>query len=312
MNRSVCIAILNWRGKKYLGELLPSVVAAAARYPGKADVIFLDNNGPDQEDREWVKKHHGSVRIVAAPSNDYLFSYNELLKSSGYDIFILLNNDIAVEEGFVMPLAAHFDDPSVFSVSARSFSWDRSAVTSGPFLLRKHRTHYFFTPDYRNQNTVYTLFACGGFMAVDRSKFLELGGFDRLYYPAYGEEMDLCFRAWLRGWSSIYEPRSTVRHWGSGSWGGDEHPGGSSEHLNLRSAFLFQWRYLAHLDGKAARFLYDRWCWIRAFLRRDQAWIDSFREARQVWRSRGGEAKRVRVSRVELERIVQAIGRRVA
>ena len=28
---------------------------------------------------------------------------------------------------------------------------------------------------------------------------MELGGFNRLFYPAYCEDLDLCFRAWRRG-----------------------------------------------------------------------------------------------------------------
>ena len=43
-------------------------------------------------------------------------------------------------------------------------------------------------------------------MAVDRNKFVELGGFNRLFAPAYCEDVDLCFRAWRQGWRCIYDP----------------------------------------------------------------------------------------------------------
>ena len=42
--------------------------------------------------------------------------------------------------------------------------------------------------------------------------FVELGGFDPLYRPGYYEDMDLSYRAWMRGWTVLYEPRSRSFH----------------------------------------------------------------------------------------------------
>ena len=60
------------------------------------------------------------------------------------------------------------------------------------------------------------LFPCfyggGGSCAFDRAKFLELGGFDGLFAPFYLEDTDLGFRAWKRGWKTLYQPRSVVYH----------------------------------------------------------------------------------------------------
>ncbi|MGO9967998.1 MAG: glycosyltransferase, partial [Bryobacteraceae bacterium] len=52
----------------------------------------------------------------------------------------------------------------------------------------------------------------GGSCAFDRSKFLELGGFDRLLEPFYLEDTDLGYMAWKRGWKVLYQPRSVVYH----------------------------------------------------------------------------------------------------
>jgi len=46
----------------------------------------------------------------------------------------------------------------------------------------------------------------------DRRKFLEIGKFDRLFAPIYWEDVDISYRAWKRGLSIRYEPRSIVRH----------------------------------------------------------------------------------------------------
>ena len=43
-------------------------------------------------------------------------------------------------------------------------------------------------------------------MLVRRSMFLELGGFDETFFMEW-EDLDLCWRAWLRGWSTRLRPR---------------------------------------------------------------------------------------------------------
>ena len=70
-------------------------------------------------------------------------------------------------------------------------------------------------------------------MAVDRNKFVELGGFNRLFAPAYCEDVDLCFRAWRRGWRCIYEPDSDVWHRHQATW--SDHSNGSLNSLELRN-----------------------------------------------------------------------------
>ena len=79
-------------------------------------------------------------------------------------------------------------------------------------------------------------------MAVNRVKFIKLGGFNTAFYPAYHEDVELCFRAWRRGWRCIYEPRSIVWHRENASW--SESPLSRSNRLHIRNALLFQWAFL--------------------------------------------------------------------
>ena len=46
----------------------------------------------------------------------------------------------------------------------------------------------------------------------DRDIFLQLGGFDELLSPFYWEDVELSYRAWKRGYTVLYEPRSVARH----------------------------------------------------------------------------------------------------
>ena len=48
-------------------------------------------------------------------------------------------------------------------------------------------------------------------MLVGASGPLELGGFDETMFMDF-EDIDLCWRAWLRGWASVYVPEASLRH----------------------------------------------------------------------------------------------------
>lgn len=57
-----------------------------------------------------------------------------------------------------------------------------------------------------------TAWASGGSCMVDRSKWVELGGFDPAYYPAYWEDTDIAFRARQRGWQVLFDSQAQVVH----------------------------------------------------------------------------------------------------
>ena len=57
-----------------------------------------------------------------------------------------------------------------------------------------------------------TLFATGGAAAFRKSMYLQLQGFNAIYYPLYWEDIDLCYRALKRGWKVLYAPECIMYH----------------------------------------------------------------------------------------------------
>jgi GT2 family glycosyltransferase len=271
--KSVCLAILNYNGKKHLEQLLPTACAAAKKFSGTCAVVVLDNHSTD-DDVTWIQDESPSVEAIVAPKNDFLFSYNWLAQQRTEDILILLNNDLKLDHNFMAPLVQHLESPDVFSVSARSYDWDGTAVTSGPARLEFRNGFYSWDFDTQDQKTCHTLFTSGGFMAVDRNKFVELGGFNRLFAPAYCEDVDLCFRAWRRGWRCIYEPESIVRHRHQGTWSHDSIDRLSS--LELRSLLLMQWSTFPMHKSRWVRLRSLAKLIIGSLFSRDRVWIKTY------------------------------------
>ena len=185
-------------------------------------------------------------------------------------------------------MVRHFADPGVFAVSSKAYDWDGTQVNSGPCFLRVRDRGWVETGFESDKQVLsFTLFSSGGFMAVDRRKFLELGGFDRLYYPAYGEDKDLCFRAWCKGWKSLYDPSCHVFHREGGSW--DQQSKRSTKLIGVTN-YLFMWRNFRSLRFRLAHHFYLAWLVARKYVEGNKDWLDTLKEARRLWRGRRREA----------------------
>jgi GT2 family glycosyltransferase len=101
------------------------------------------------------------------------------------------------------------------------------------------------TPDHRAWVDRPDLTAAAGpVLAVDRRRFLELGGYDPLYFPGRIEDLDLGFRGWMAGWRGYYVPSSVAYHRGFGSFGPAFGADGC-DRLAIRNTLLFAWKNLS-------------------------------------------------------------------
>ena len=196
---SCAVLVLNWNGASWLRRCLPSVVEGAAR--ASADVIVVDNNSSDES--RLVCREFQNVAFENVGANYVLVAYDIIACRLHHDVIVLLNNDLCVDPGFLEPLLhALRSDDSLFSVSpqirtfppapdSRIERCSESVVWSRGMLRG----------DIRRSTTVTMTFFCpGGAMACWRQKFVELGGFNPLFLPAYYRSTDLGWRAWKHGW----------------------------------------------------------------------------------------------------------------
>ena len=304
--KSACLAILNYNGKQHLEHLLPTACGAAKRFSSTCAVVVLDNQSAS-DDVAWIGREFPSIQTVVAPKNDFLFSYNWFAQERTEDILVFLNNDLKVDYDFLAPLIRHFESPDVFSVSARSYDWNGAEITSGPARLDFKNGFYSWKYDTQDQRVCHTLFTSGGFMAVDRKKFIELGGFNRLFAPAYCEDVDLCFRAWRRGWRCIYEPDSIVWHRHRASW--SDCPTDGLGSLELRNLLLMQWSTFPMHKGRWARLQSLLKVSIGSLLSGDRVWIKTYPATLLYWLAARRRHRSMKLRADELSQILSRIGK---
>jgi GT2 family glycosyltransferase len=223
---AVSIVIPTWNGQHLLEEFLPSVLEAARQYAGHAhervEVLIVDDGSTDGT-ASWVRDRASSwpvpARCVRQNQNlGFGAACNRGMREAAFPLVFLLNNDVEVDASAIAPLASRFDDEGgeLFGVHCRvlDFTTGQEVGTGkmggfGRGFLRVHRSYVAAGP---RRGPLYSMFASGGSAMFNRSRFLELGGFDPLFAPYYFEDVELSYRGWKRGLTLGYEPASVVRH----------------------------------------------------------------------------------------------------
>jgi N-acetylglucosaminyl-diphospho-decaprenol L-rhamnosyltransferase len=182
--------------------------------------------------------------VWPAPKNLVLISYNEFMKTIKEDLAVILNNDMKVNENFILPLVKYFGKKDTFFVSPKHMSFDGKEYQGGKNKFTGRLGFLSASPDYPGFEkdidiSSPNLFTGNG--AFDVKIFNKLGGFDPLYLPGGMEDTDLCYRAWESGYKGWYEPESVLYHIGSASFKKMFSPAG--RHINnYRNSFLFAWK----------------------------------------------------------------------
>lgn len=219
LKKNASLIILNWNGRHLLEECLPSVIEAVRFSEGDHEIIIADNGSTD-DSVNFVKINYPQVQIIKFNQNySYIGGYNRAIQEIKKDIVVLLNNDMFVDKDFLNPLLDGFSDDQVFAVSSQIFfeNTDRRREETGKTRTVWRRGMVGYSHDIPNeidlkQGYSPAFWMGGGSCAVDRQKFLEIGGFDALLKPLYMEDVDISYRAWKRGWKVLFCPESKVIH----------------------------------------------------------------------------------------------------
>jgi GT2 family glycosyltransferase len=136
----------------------------------------------------------------------------------------LLNNDAQADPDWVAACVETLQlHAEVGSVASKVLYADGRTINSaGDQFCRNGaaRQRGNGQPDSAEWDAPAAVFGASGGAAAYRRTMLEDVGLLDEYFFMYLEDVDLAFRAQLRGWSSRYEPAARVRHVGGASGGG--------------------------------------------------------------------------------------------
>jgi len=236
----VSVVIPNYNGVGLLEENLPSVIRAMEEWGGAYEIILVDDCSSD-DSVALVERLFHSVRLLVNETNlGFSRSCNRGMAEVRFPVVFCINTDVSVEAGMVAPVLRHFADPDVFAVTPNILA-EREGKNQGIVvgLYGKGFIKGGFAPLEKRCGVRENLYAIGACVAYDMDKFRALGGYEELFTPYLFEDVDICYRAWKRGWRSLYEPGATVHHYNSATIG---RSGRSRKRtIYFRNRFLFHW-----------------------------------------------------------------------
>lgn len=262
MNQTA-VVILNYNGRKYLTDFLPSVINNSLN-----TTIYVADNASTDDSLTVLKNDFPSVKIIQLFENHgFAQGYNEALAQikDQFQYYILLNSDVEVTPHWIEPIISLMEsNPNIAACQPKILSHHEKthfeyAGAAGGFIDRlgypfcRGRVFLSLEEDLGQYDDTREVFwATGACMFVKAAVFHTLEGFDGDFF-AHMEEIDLCWRMKHAGFQIFVCGESTVYHVG----GGTLHK--SNPHktfLNFRNGLVML--YKNHSDKGLYRILLTR------------------------------------------------------
>jgi len=196
----------------------------AAQLPGifndlsaPAEVIVVDNGSVDGT-AEWLRSDWPQVEVeLCRFPLSFAAAVNRGIARARYSHICLLNNDMLLQSGFFAALLDAFRQvPGLFCATAQICfpAGVRREETGKAVMAQNHPDDFPLRCDepIPGEDLSYVLYGSGGCSLYNAAMLRALGSVDEAYFPAYVEDLDLGFRAWQRGWPSVFVAGALVEH----------------------------------------------------------------------------------------------------
>ncbi|GAA4388108.1 glycosyltransferase family 2 protein [Hymenobacter koreensis] len=266
----VAVVILNWNGRHWLEQFLPTVLA----HSDGAAIVVADNASTD-DSVAWLVARYPQVQVLRHAENmGFCEGYNHALRQlPAYRYYVLLNSDVEVTPGWLRPLHQLLEsNPRIAAAQPKILAHAHKnqfeyAGAAGGYLDRlgypfcRGRLFDTLETDHGQYNDPLPVaWATGACMFVRAESWRARGGLEPAFF-AHMEEIDLCWQLWNAGSEVWYHGGSTVYHVG----GGTLHKSNPRKtYLNFHNglALVYKNTAAAELPGTlAARVLLD---WVAA------------------------------------------------
>lgn len=221
------VIIVTWNNEDTIRKCIESISSNMKNI----EVIVVDNNSNDLTLE--VLDSLPYVKYFSLKSNTgFAYANNFGVEHSNGDYVLFLNPDIVVESDLAEMKGYLKDDIGMVSgkilnldgsVQASCYNFEspmnifKAVFIIGKFMPEFLKKRYFFR--WSNHNSImYPEWVMGAFMYMQRKVFFEIGGFSEDYF-LYAEDMDICYKIYLKNYRIMYIPDFKVVHIGGVSEG---------------------------------------------------------------------------------------------
>src|ERR1051326_4869403 len=225
------------------------------------EVVIVDNDSAN-ETAELLARVNGAKIIRNATNLHFLRACNQAARRATGKYLLLLNNDAQLLPGSIASAVRTLNaSDDIGAVGGKLLLPNGSLQEAGSIIwqdascLGYGRGERPFAPPYMYRRDVD--YCSGAFLLTPRELFLENGGFDEAYIPAYYEETDYCVKLWEQGKRVVFDPNAIILHYEFASSSSQE----SAIELQIKHREIFaskhtdwlQYQHAANTDLIAAR-----------------------------------------------------------
>jgi GT2 family glycosyltransferase/glycosyltransferase involved in cell wall biosynthesis len=181
------------------------------------ELVIVDN-ASDLETKQLLNRCEGARVLFNDDNLGFLRACNQAAAIARGKNLLFLNNDATLLPGSIQAaLDTLHSAADVGAVGAKILLLDGSLQESGSIVWSDGSCAGYGrgdppnAPQHMFRRNVD--FCSGAFLLTARDRFLEGGGFDEAYAPAYYEEVDYCMRLAQQGLRTVYEPRCAILHY---------------------------------------------------------------------------------------------------
>jgi GT2 family glycosyltransferase len=208
----VSAIVANWNGESDLRVCLPSL---AEQTYSNLEVVVVDGGSTDGSEvvvRQW------NARWIDLGRNQGLAAaLNAGARVAQGEYLLFLNNDMRFRRDFVERLLAGLlSEDRALAADAMQYDWTGSNIVHACTRLEKGEWPRGEIPGWSLcQSAVANISECvmgsAANLLVRRKMFEALQGWDERYLVGW-EDLDLCWRARIRGWRTVYVPQAVCWH----------------------------------------------------------------------------------------------------
>jgi N-acetylglucosaminyl-diphospho-decaprenol L-rhamnosyltransferase len=238
----VSVILVNWNTRDLADAAIASLLGFEKDIP--LEIIVVDNASVDGS-ADFLESRHPGIRVIRNPENaGFARANNRGVAEATGEYVLLLNTDTLFTEEVLSACleTARAQAPAIVScrllnadgslqLSAEAFPRLRTQLVealSSVGSAQAQKLRRLSAPVSRAATAFIPMdWLCGAFLLVERTVYLSVGGLSEKIFM-YGEDIEFCWRARMRGIRSLYLPNVSIVHFG----------GGGVNHASLRSLTL--------------------------------------------------------------------------